>query len=721
MQPAQGVANAGAPGRRVLVLALATLLSVQCVGFLWHRSFYIDVDGALAIAQVRADAGAPPAALQGRISALQGVGSPEYPLTPRLNPGYAILLAGAGLPRLAGSYLILSAVLFLAVFVLGDALRIGATGSLLGAQATCLLLFHPLEVSAGLNPQLRLNPGIAFYVALAILLIGLLIHGGTRGSAANAALLLSPAALFLYSLLCDPVWTVVPYLSLWLFLAAALLVDRTRTTDAWRGGAVLAGLALLAGLSIPAYLSTLFGATARTRFRTEIVGEIQDGRYAFLPFHDTRAAVLFVVLLAGIAAALWHRERRVRLFAAACLVHMAFLTGLSLVYLYTDLNWTYPLPSYLQLPALPVYVLVAAAGAHATLLRAGGRLPFPPVRLKPAVAACALPAVGLALIAAKASWERLPASTMVNPDTEYSGGFRMSHPYLLALEEHLSGEPGGAFRGSVVTVYPDGDTGNALWLLPRLTAMGIPTFEEYSQLVSPQQYYLVSRALGQPADGPSRRNRLRVTVPRVPLLRSMGVRFIWAWPEMAAHLDGYPGGTYRSVRGDYLHRLYEVSNPNLGTYSPVNVRTSRSARDTVDMLISPGMDFERDVVLTESVAGPLTPAREAALRFEGGGVRVTARSGGRSILLLPVQFSHALHARATGGAVRLLRANLTQTALLFEREADVFLTLRFGLGRTAGKARDLADLESLGIGEDGSRPVPPEVHERLHPFAVIRL
>jgi hypothetical protein len=705
-----------------LILALAALLLVQSVGFLWHRGFYIDVDGALAITQIRTSVpGALPAALQARISPLQGVGSPAYPLTPWLNPGYAVLLPGVGLPLLLASYLVCSASLFLAVAWLGAALRAGATRSLLAAQAACLLVFHPLEISCGLYPQLRLNPGIVVYVAVAIVLIALLIRGGSRGAAGNVALAAAPVALFLYSLLCDPVWTAVPYFSLWVFFVAALLVDRGRTTDLWRGGALLGGLAVLAALSVPAYLTTLLGDSARARFRTEIIGVVQDRFYAFLPFHNTRTAVLFVVLLAGAAAALADGERRVRLFAAASLVHMAFLTGLSLVYLYTDVNWTYPLPAYLQLPGLPVSVLVAAVGWHALARRAGAAAGLSPGNPKPAAAVFAVPLIGLALIGAKGLGEGRPVAEIWNTATDYSNGFRLSHPHLLELERQLAVPPGQAFRGSVVTVYPEADAENAHFLLSRFAAMGIPALEEYSQLVSPQQYYLVTRALGQPSDGPSSRNRLRVTVPRVALLRAMGVRYVWAWPGQAALLDAAPEGTVVGVRDLLLHRLYELRDPNLGTYSPVNVRTSRSARETVALLVSPAMDFERDVVLAEPIAGPLVPAREAALRFEEGGVRVTARSDGRSLLLLPVQYSHALHARAVRGGAQLLRANLTQTGLLFEREVDAFISLRFGLGRTAGKARDLADLEALGIGEDGTRVVPPEVRERLHPFARVRL
>lgn len=77
---------------------------------------------------------------------------------------------------------------------------------------------------------------------------------GTTTRALNLTMIAAIPAFFLYSTLCDPIWTVIPFLSLWVFFVAALLMDRTRTTHAWRGAAVLFGLAALTSLAVPSYL-----------------------------------------------------------------------------------------------------------------------------------------------------------------------------------------------------------------------------------------------------------------------------------------------------------------------------------------------------------------------------------------------------------------------------------------------------------------------------------
>src|SRR5258708_3580156 len=84
----------------------------------------------------------------------------------------------------------------------------------------------------------------------------------------------------------------------------------------------------------------------------------------------------------------------------------------------------------------------------------------------------------------------------------------------------------------------------------------------------------------------------------------------------------------------------------------------------------------------------------AELVFERGGYTVRARSSGASLIVLPVQFSHCFQARITSGdaKARLLRVNLVQTGLLFERE--VTLEARFArwpLASPQCQKRDLDD------------------------------
>lgn len=683
-----------------------------------RERLYGGVDGKLALALIR-DArvwGSP--WVQAQISHLQGMGGQQLPGNAWVNPGYAVLFFGANLPQVLASYLIFAGALFLAVLLLGRTLRVGPRTTLVAAQLAALLPFPHLEEFTGLHSQLRLNPGVLYYVAIAVVCVCALARIGAGTRARNVAWSLALPGLVLYGLLCDPLWTVLPLLSLGVFFVAALLVERTRRVDTWRAGAILCGLGLSLLFRVPQYLLGLFGYTARARFRTEIIGEIQDRTYAFLPFHNAHTAVLFVVLLAGTILALRHESGAVRRFAGAALAHMALLTAATALYLFTDINWTYPLPAYFQQAALPVYLLVALAGWTPWIARAAPRLPgwrrLGDAIPSPWAAAGAVPLAALLLVIPRV----LDApSNRFAVSADYMKTGRVEHPYFLDLERQLALAPGQPFRGSTVVYLPRFGERDVNLAQGGLWVMGVPSLEEYSQLVSPPLYYLATRALGRPEDGPSGRNRIRVSVPRPALLRALGVRYILTSAAVDAPLRDAPGCFLRRSDDKDGLRLYEIPEPNVGNFSPRRVRTARGAREIVEALVSPGIDLARDVVLGEPVGAALVPAREASFAFERSGVRIRARSDGVSLLLLPLQYSHALRVRADAGTARLVRANLAQTGLVFQGTVDALVSLEVGIGSAAGRAQDLADLDALGVGEDGTRRVPRYTRMQLHPHA----
>jgi hypothetical protein len=712
--------TATAPSRAAVSgpLALALLLAVLGTGFMIYGDYlYQGIDGAMAVALIKDAPGWTSPWRLSQISHLQGMGAQLLPGLAWLDPGYAVLQLGTTLPFAVASYLFFAGALFLATWALGSALGMRAALAAGAGQAVCLALFPPLDLSIGMNPQLRLNPGVIYYDVLALLMLAVLVRAGsapTRRDVVAAAAALP--ALFLYSLLCDPVWTVVPALSLGVFFAAALVVDGGRPALLRRGAAALAAVAVMSAFRVPFYLRDLLNYTARRRFPTEIVGEVQNKFYAFLPSHNQRSTVTFLLLLAGVILAFLSRERRVRVFAAAACAHVALMLGVSAAFLYTDINWTAPLPVYLQLPALPIYVLIAVAGWHALGTRLLERwrpgAAAPRLLRRPAVAAALVPAAGAATLVVGLLTEPWQPVDLARQYLH-----RSANPLGLVLRANLGRPPGQAFAGSAALVSPDRGDDERARLQVELWGMGVPTLEEYSQLVSPPFYYLVLRALGLPSDVAPGRNRVWVTAPRAGLLRAMGVRYVLASPAGGASLRHQPETRLLYTTEDPVLSLFELARPNLGTWSPTRPLVSRSARDTTAILSSPQVNLEESVVLTEPLAGPLVKAGEASLRFVDGGVRVSARSGGRSLLLLPLQFSHALAARCDRGGATLLRANLAQTALLFDREVEAFISLDFGFFATAGRARDLEDLDALHIGEDGTRSADTEERKALHPYA----
>ena len=162
-----------------------------------------------------------------------------------------------------------------------------------------------------------------------------------------------------------------------------------------------------------------------------------------------------------------------------------------------------------------------------------------------------------------------------------------------------------------------------------------------------------------------------------------GVRFIVTSTECDQPLRKAGGCTLRF--GDRIGvRLYELSGVNVGNYSPVDVVTASTAPEMVKRLVDPAIDLEQQVILAKPLGAPVVPAEIGMMAFINGGVQVEGKSSGKSILLLPLQYSHALRVQSEDH-VELFRANLLETASLFDRKVDAFVSLDFGLGSVAGR------------------------------------
>jgi hypothetical protein len=91
---------------------------------------------------------------------------------------------------------------------------------------------------------------------------------------------------------------------------------------------------------------------------------------------------------------------------------------------------------------------------------------------------------------------------------------------------------------------------------------------------------------------------------------------------------------------------------------------------------------------------------------ERQGLRVKAESSGQSILLLPIQFSRCLRLVDSMPEMKLFRANLMETGLLFEGMIDVRIELHNGpFDDPACRLRDYWDMKHLDFA-DAARNIP---------------
>src|SRR5204862_8210784 len=104
---------------------------------------------------------------------------------------------------------------------------------------------------------------------------------------------------------------------------------------------------------------------------------------------------------------------------------------------------------------------------------------------------------------------------------------------------------------------------------------------------------------------------------------------------------------------------------------------ARSAADAILALGVASFDFSRQVVLSTEVRERLVPARDMKLSVIRGGWHLSGRGDGTSLVLLPQQFSHCL--RAHDARVRLVRADLILTGVIFSGTVDTDIPFDFGI------------------------------------------
>jgi hypothetical protein len=220
----------------------------------------------------------------------------------------------------------------------------------------------------------------------------------------------------------------------------------------------------------------------------------------------------------------------------------------------------------------------------------------------------------------------------------------------------------------------------------------IPTLMQYSPLITPPYYLLLTDFLSRPPDRQVR-SLLVLSQPNERMLELWGVRFVIAdydlkFGESKARIP---------IPGQEDVRLVELGEPNLGNYSPATVRLVSNFREGLRLMHEASFDGRHTLVTDSPLEGPLVVAEDARLVYRKSGFTVTASSSGRSVLVLPIQYSRCWSVYGQGNPV-LFRANLMQLGISFTGRLEANLIFRFGpFFASECRLDDIADMERLGI------------------------
>jgi len=660
------------------------------------------------------------------INPLQGLGSQLLPINVWINPTYwpfAILDAG---PATDAAAAIALGIFAFACYVMARCFDVPILPGVIAAQLS-IVLFAPILFLLQLSTVFTLMVGNAVVYAPYMIALGLLARLEPGSWRRFAVITAGIFGLLFYSVCCDPLWSIVCCLSWALPFAIVALSPMRANAMLVRCAALVCCLLLLGISGATEYLLTLVQYTLRIQFPA--VGDrfrLPDIQASVL-FYSPYMKYFYLVWALGWLLGLLTFCGRARVLVVAGAVTCGALLVEILVYLLLPKNasWSLPLPTYAEQSLFALFLVSAVAGywgaLRAAALWARNASGWPAIlhrpngvkatswdRLAKAAAAFVIVAVVPAAVvnyAINRPWWM--------PDV-YNEPWPNEPELAQLLTDNISESIGRPFRGAVLFdfySYSIHLTHDNLWI------RSVPTIVQYGQLVTPQSTYFNAAVLKNDARimGPNGFMPFVSPYPEVfsRVLPMLGTRYFVVgthWDpfdfiplayevgQSLASQSGYPvialpQGAHHRVVPTSAWYIYELSRPNVGNYSPTQTLTAETGGAAAAIMIQPNFDFTKQVVLSTAIDKSLVPARNMQMSLVRGGLHVSGHSDGTSLVVLPQQFSHCLRAR--DGNVRLVRANLMMTGVIFSGEIDTDILFNYGVFTPRCRWADISDIKKL--------------------------
>jgi len=579
--------------------------------------------------------------------------------------------------------------------------------ALLASWALCLLMM-PFVPQPVLFYHLLLwsAPSAVITIVAPVVTFALVRPIGRRGFLVDGLCGIGLLAFAAYLLAAFPIVLPVIAPAAATFALAAVCLSEGRQERYRKLLFLLAVIAVAIALRWPWYLFGYFAYSAAHLYPNDFITAYTHPIFISLLFDFQGAAIGWAgVLLAGLAlvgALLSCRsdDRRLRYGALIVLGAMGVAVALWIVLVFVA---ALPLPPvYMEVGFWPLYAAYAALAVDRCLtgvsrLLSGFWIPAPRLGSGAALFVMLLVAFGLACAGAPVDGQwPVPPSLPPIVDT------------LAARTAIRNGAP---FEGRVVTLAPlktEADAWvqqrNGMLRLAKATgndhfSMGlwwhrIPTLLEYNQFSSPAMHALKKAALER-STRPHLRNVAIYTQPNARIFELLGVRYLIVPATL-----GQTGTTLQvETIANETWRLEELPKPNLGTYTPTNIEHAPSISRMIDRVATEDFDPRTTAVAAVDFGQPLVPSRDVALYFSGGDLRITGTSPGRTLVVIPREYSHCLELIPDGlGTASLHRVDGVLTGILFDRKVDSVVAFRTGpFHRPTCRYEDFRDF----VGPDG--------------------
>jgi hypothetical protein len=228
-----------------------------------------------------------------------------------------------------------------------------------------------LAISFGLFPPFHnvtlwglfaLAPTISLAAAVFIVLLAVLFKLDAESLARRIFFSAAFAAILLYGITVEPIWSAMMMMSMVPFAATVVLIPFRWRSFLNRAVPLVVILLLFYAVGAVDYLLGTMNHSSRVYFRDEMWGVVRGTDHAYFAFTVPRFFRFFLFLMGGILLALWHRTRTVRILAIASIVTIVFCGIYTLAWWFYPRPWSLPLAAYLDVFTIPVFALVAILG-----------------------------------------------------------------------------------------------------------------------------------------------------------------------------------------------------------------------------------------------------------------------------------------------------------------------------------------------------------------------
>jgi hypothetical protein len=259
------------------------------------------------------------------------------------------------------------------------------------------------------------------------------------------------------------------------------------------------------------------------------------------------------------------------------------------------------------------------------------------------------------------------------------------------LAEQIALLPKSQFNGRVIDVKERTD-------FEALFFARIPALNDISHLVTPLSFDFYEHYLFDP-ETTQIRNHYKFATRNSAIYSLLGVKYLRIDSLNSLQADFGSDNSEPPLKFSTSDFLIPLNNTNLGNYSPTKSYVAESLDETFEAMDRSDFSLTNDVVVYEPLISNLVKASGSKLTLKGGDLRIEASSPGKSMLILPLEFSNCLAFESNdpkSGFIDAFRVDGILTGLLFDGYLDVTAELRYGVFTNTGcRLKDLDDYKTL--------------------------